>query len=37
MGITLNTKGVNTAIAESSKKGGGVVLIPVGKRWPGYD
>ncbi|HEX8279229.1 MAG TPA: glycosyl hydrolase family 28-related protein, partial [Segetibacter sp.] len=29
-GITLNTKSVNTAVAESSKKGGGVVLIPAG-------
>jgi len=29
-GITLNTKSINTAIADCSKKGGGVVLIPAG-------
>ncbi|RZM30277.1 MAG: glycoside hydrolase family 28 protein [Pedobacter sp.] len=29
-GITLNTKSINTAISECSKKGGGVVLVPAG-------
>jgi len=29
-GITLNTKAINTAIDDCSKKGGGVVLIPQG-------
>ena len=29
-GVTLNTKSINTAIAECNKKGGGVVVIPAG-------
>jgi polygalacturonase len=29
-GITLNTKSINEAIVQSSKKGGGVVLVPAG-------
>jgi len=29
-GVTLNTKAINDAISASSKKGGGVVLIPAG-------
>ena len=29
-GITLNTKSINDAITECSKKGGGVVIIPAG-------
>jgi polygalacturonase len=29
-GITLNTRAINTAIEDCSKKGGGVVLIPAG-------
>ncbi len=29
-GATLNTQAINTAIAASSKKGGGVVLVPPG-------
>ncbi len=29
-GVTLNTKSINDAIADCSKKGGGVVLVPAG-------
>src|SRR5882724_786721 len=29
-GVTLNTKSINDAIADCSKKGGGVVLVPEG-------